>query len=151
MKQKHKKESQTVRWIFFTLSLIWMAVIFYFSSQNGDASGECSMFFVELLHIPEWIIRKGAHMAEYAVLAGLLFGFFRTFPAGQWKVGLAAWLVSAGYAATDEFHQMFSGGRTASVRDVCIDAVGAFLGLAVVFAVKYLAGKIKRFDKNKTD
>lgn len=129
---KNKKNSQTARWIFLVLSLVWMAVIFYFSAQNGETSGEESMFITKLLHLPEWIVRKGAHMTEYAVLAGLLFGFFRTLSPVPWKMRAVSWLVSVMYAATDEFHQMFSGGRSASARDVCIDAAGAALGLAVI-------------------
>ena len=37
------------------------------------------------------------------------------------------------YAATDEFHQYFIPGRSAEVMDVCIDTLGASIGLAILF------------------
>lgn len=142
------RQNQKNRLVYLFLSLAWMAVIFWFSAQNGEASGEKSTFFSTLLHIPEWNVRKGAHMAEYAVLAGLLLGFFSTFKlACIWR-RLAAWGVSVLYAATDEFHQMFSGGRTASMRDVCIDAAGAALGILAVFVIRLIYGRLST-DKGK--
>ena len=46
---------------------------------------------------------------------------------------LAALLTAAVYAATDEFHQYFIPGRSAAVIDVCIDTLGALIGLAILF------------------
>ncbi|MDI1321017.1 MAG: VanZ family protein, partial [bacterium] len=45
-----------------------------------------------------------------------------------------ALLLAAVYAATDEFHQSFVPGRTASLGDVLIDITGAFVALAVAAA-----------------
>ena len=53
------------RWIRLALLLLWMAVIFSFSAQNGTRSAANSLPLAELLQLPEWVIRKGAHMAEY--------------------------------------------------------------------------------------
>jgi VanZ family protein len=67
------------------------------------------------------VVRKCAHLTEYAVLAVLLYRALRRF---------APALVVAGiYAAFDEFHQSFVATRTASPWDVAIDCLGAFLGL----------------------
>ena len=74
--------------IFFTLTIVWMIVIFIFSSQTGDMSANLSggiteaivKFLVpdfksfspekqlEILDIAHLIIRKGAHFTEYAIL-----------------------------------------------------------------------------------
>lgn len=125
------KRSLRRRWIFLALSLLWMAVIFYFSGQSGDESGALSGSLSELLGLPEWLLRKAAHMAEYAFLGFFLCGFFGECP---WKrPWLSAWGTAVLYAATDEFHQMFSSGRTPALRDVCIDAAGAALGAAVMY------------------
>ena len=35
-------------------------------------------------------------------------------------------MLSLGYAASDEFHQLFVPGRGGSIRDVAIDAIGIF-------------------------
>ena len=70
------------------------------------------------------VLRKLAHMAEYAVLAALLWRALGSY--------LGAFVVAVVYAGTDELHQHFVSGRHAAVRDVGIDAAGAAIGLAVI-------------------
>jgi VanZ family protein len=99
----------------FTLWLpvvAWAGVIFGLSSIPSLSSG-----------LGEWdyVLRKCAHMTEYAVLGALLFrAFEREMP---------AFLGGIAYAATDELHQHFVQGRHASPVDVAIDAVGVAIGL----------------------
>lgn len=147
---KQNKNFNKKRVIFLVLSILWMSVIFWFSAQNGEESAAKSLPLAELLHIPEWMVRKGAHMTEYAVLSALLFGFFHTFYIKQRKAGMVSWLVSVIYAVTDEFHQMFSDGRTPSARDVCIDAAGAFAGVLVAIGIFLLHKKKLKKEKRTT-
>lgn len=49
------------------------------------------------------------------------------------------------YAASDELHQKFVDGRSAEIRDVCIDTCGVILGILLVI----LAGKIIKNIKTK--
>jgi VanZ family protein len=90
----------------------WAAVIFALSSVPSLSSG-----------LGEWdyVLRKCAHMTEYAVLAALLYRALER--------ELPAFLATVAYAATDEFHQHFVRGRHASAVDVAIDAVGATIVL----------------------
>ena len=124
----------------------WMALIFLMSATPGEVSGEESGFIVTLLaEIPrvlfgeqavaeidtvslEFLVRKAAHMAEYAVL----FLLYRRALAlsGASRPGLTALCLCAAYAATDEFHQRFVEGRGPSVADVLIDTAGAALAWA---------------------
>ena len=123
-------------------AIAWMLVIFGASTEIGS-SEHTSRFLIPILH---WInphisgvgvaraqllVRKAAHVTEYAVLALLLLRAFR-WQAQATFVRQAAivLIVAAVYAATDEFHQSFAGTRTASLRDVMIDCCGAALGLA---------------------
>ena len=41
------------------------------------------------------------------------------------RIWFIAWITGTLYAASDEFHQMFTGERSPQVRDVCIDSSGA--------------------------
>jgi VanZ family protein len=92
--------------------LVWAGVIFGFSSIPHLSSG---------LGVWDTILRKCAHVTEYAVLGGLLYrALGREMPA------LAAGIA---YASTDELHQHFVRGRHASPIDVGIDAVGVALGM----------------------
>ena len=81
----------------------------------------------------EYPVRKAAHMTEYAILGLLSFTFYRGILKKEKRQFLAALLTAAVYAATDEFHQYFIPGRSAEVMDVCIDTLGASIGLAILF------------------
>ena len=92
--------------------LLWAAVIFTFSSIPSLSSG---------LGVWDTVLRKCAHVTEYAVLGVLLYrALEREAPV------LAAGLA---YAATDELHQHFVRGRHASPVDVAIDGAGVALGM----------------------
>ena len=92
--------------------IVWAAVIFTLSSIPSLSTG---------LGIWDTILRKGAHVVEYAVLGALLLrALGREAP---------AFAAAVAYAATDELHQHFVRGRHASPLDVLIDAVGITLGV----------------------
>jgi VanZ family protein len=77
------------------------------------------------------VVRKGAHLTEYAVLAALLC---RAFRQNQPRVGqtfVVSFLIAAVSAALDEFHQSYVASRTGSPWDVLIDCAGALVGLAI--------------------
>lgn len=96
-----------------------MAVIFFLSDQPNLHSN---------LGIVDLIGRKLIHFGEYALLCWLLQrAFLGTFTMGTRSAVLAALLVSSAYAASDEFHQSFVPGRSATVRDWAIDTAGALL------------------------
>ncbi len=161
---KERQEKIRKRYIFLILSFIWMAVIFYFSSQNGDESSKLSggitevvvrslySNFNELSQVKQqsmldnisFIIRKGAHFTEYTILGFLLTGFFNTFYWSVLKGRLSAYVVGTVYAITDEFHQMFSDGRAPKVMDVMIDSCGVIFGISLFFFAIYLINKYKK-------
>ena len=89
----------------------------------------------------EYPVRKAAHMTEYAILGLLSFAFYCGILKKEVRQFLAALLTAAVYAATDEFHQYFIPGRSAEVRDVCIDTLGAAIGLAILFFTLKVARK----------
>jgi VanZ family protein len=97
----------------------WAAVIFTFSSIPSLSTG---------LGTWDTILRKGAHITEYAVLGALLYRAL--------GIEVLALAVGIAYAATDEFHQHFVRGRHASPIDVGIDAVGLSLGMLLWLRVR---------------
>jgi len=124
---------------------IWLSVIFV-GSTNLMSAEHTSRFVVPFLlwlkpgMSPHtiWVIlvlmRKCAHVTEYAVLALLLWRALRSIPilrAKMLMVFVAVVLGCALFAATDEFHQTFVKSRTPSVRDVFLDVGGALLGLLI--------------------
>jgi VanZ family protein len=92
--------------------VVWAAVIFVFSSIPSLSSG---------LGTWDFVLRKGAHMAEFAVLGALLVrALGRELP---------AFVAGVAYAVTDEIHQHFVEGRHASALDVALDSVGVVVGI----------------------
>ena len=65
-----------------------------------------------------FIVRKCAHMTEYAILTFLLY---KTFVHKQNPL-IKSFLFTVLYACSDEFHQLFIPGRAGQIRDVCIDS-----------------------------
>jgi VanZ family protein len=125
-----------------------MAIIFAGSTDLMSAE-HTSRIIVPLLHwfFPtispltvvrvEFLLRKAAHVSEYAVLAVLLYRAF-VHTVFQSRRVLAAGLVllsCAVYAASDEFHQSFVPSRTASLRDVTIDLCGATLAVLLYWSI----------------
>jgi VanZ family protein len=98
----------------------WAALIFAFSSIPDLGTG-----------LGGWdlMLRKAAHLAEYAVL-GVLLGRALNTVLASWA--WIAWFAGIAYAASDELHQHFVPGRQASLLDLAIDAVGVGLGVLAV-------------------
>ena len=99
--------------------LAWAAVIFALSSIPSLSSG---------LGAWDTVLRKLAHLTEYAVLGALLYRAL-----GREAPALAAGIA---YAATDEVHQHFVSGRHGTPVDVAVDAVGVALGMLVWLRVR---------------
>lgn len=116
--------------------LLWMTVIFYFSSVPGSG--------VEY-EMPRTLLfeRKGAHVFEYLVLTFLIARAFSFHLTGN--VSRSLWLSSffaLAYAISDEAHQLFVFGRTGKVTDVLIDSIGIAIAVSIIFF--FLKRKQKR-------
>ena len=161
MKLKTGK-ARAIKILWLILAVLWMGLIFRFSGQRAQVSSELSgsISYRMAVRAEEWFsfgweedallqytkawehpLRKIAHMTEYAILAVLFLGNFFQYPSTYKRKYLLAWICAAGYAATDEFHQLFVEGRSGQVSDVCIDSAGAFFGLcAVCVLLKLFSG-----------
>lgn len=151
MKQWIEKNSI---WLSLLLVIAVMVMIYGFSAQSGEESGEMSgrlTTWVLNLIIPDFenftpekqesirsmmgfIVRKTAHFTEYALLGlALLLHIAQIQKKTAVRLPLLwAWGIGALYAATDEFHQGFVAGRGPSVRDVCIDSAGVIAGVLIM-------------------
>ena len=102
-------------------AVLWMGVIFWMSAAPGDVSGEQSGLVVDAilalwrfisggaqlsakaLDTLSFLVRKAAHMTEYAILA-LLYRY-ALVKSGVSRPGAKALLLAALYACADELHQ----------------------------------------------
>lgn len=74
------------------------------------------------------VVRKGAHVMEYAVLGFLARGMLCARLAERGRPILPAGLLVALVPALDECLQLFVPGRSGTLSDVCIDLLGVCLG-----------------------
>jgi VanZ family protein len=134
--------------------LAWTALISWLSTDSWSAVETASLLLPLLrrltpwvasdqIEVVHWLIRKGAHAVEYAVLAAL------------WSVALGRrharppWLAPLGLsvltAAFDELHQATTLARTSSPADVLFDSASAGAALtwltgALPSLVRWLTG-----------
>ena len=132
--------------ISFIVLILWMIVIFSFSSADANKSTSTSdKVITTMIEIKDKItnnetpnnekeiivknssfyIRKIAHITEYLILGFLMFNLLKQYSVTNiyYAIGL-----SILYSCTDEFHQLFINGRSGSIRDVLIDSIGILIG-----------------------
>lgn len=151
--------------------IIMMGIIFTFSSKPAVNSRESSMTIAnsilniyenftdtrfqgtqrtDKLGIIDHIIRKGAHFTEYAILAGTIFLHFSLRNRKGIKLILLSVALTAMYAATDEFHQLFVPGRSGEIKDVLIDTAGALTGVIILNLIINLFARKNRHIESVT-
>lgn len=129
------------------LLLLWMTVIFMFSSsgsvKSNNTSGQVISSAIsvkdkvtsketkpeakkKIVKKLNYSVRKSAHVFEYFVLGVLALNVFDAFNVKR-KV-LFAIILCILYASSDEFHQLFTG-RTASVTDILLDSAASIVGI----------------------
>ncbi|MBZ4647735.1 MAG: VanZ family protein [Clostridia bacterium] len=137
--------NKKVSWL---LVILWMGVIFFFSAMPDTDSSQSSLAAVNivlgilsalqitadigLLHL---MIRKIAHGTEYFILCTLCINAFRSSGFSLQLSLLYGFFLSIGYAATDEFHQLFVPGRTGTLTDVLIDSIGGGIGTLIYWTI----------------
>jgi VanZ family protein len=105
----------------------YMAVIFYLSSQQNPIPA-----------LTERVWDKGLHTIEYGGL-GLLFCRALIGEGVGWvRAAVLAACLTTAYGSTDEWHQLFTPGRSSDVRDLIADAVGGVIGASAYVAVRRL-------------
>lgn len=149
------KKKRMILWI---ITILWMGVIFKFSSDVAGVSDEKSGTIVKIIkstgididegiaeNLNHWV-RKAGHFCEYAILAIFLYLAVRCElevrgnvvdkkMAFQFILPVAIVLTSL-YACSDEFHQLFVQGRSGELKDVLLDTVGGSFGGFLIFLVK---------------
>jgi len=97
--------------------LAWMGLIFVLSAQPQLPSVGEDWF--------DTVLKKGAHMAGYGILASLYLRALRPRFGSSSRLRWVSWGLAVLYALTDERHQRFVPGRNGTLIDVGIDSVGA--------------------------
>lgn len=105
-------------------TVLWFLVIFMFSTLESTPSNKIIWW--------DFLIKKTAHITEYAILATLLFRSLKqSFSINKSLV--FTFLICVLYAVSDEYHQSFVPGRHPKVYDVMFDTIGVSLSLFLIW------------------
>ena len=128
------------------LLILWMIIIFSFSSADANKStGTSDKVITTMIEIKDRItdqetpinekeiivrnssfyVRKIAHITEYLILGFLMFNVLKQYNITNIYYAIILCIL---YSCTDEFHQLFINGRSGSIRDVLIDTIGILFG-----------------------
>jgi VanZ family protein len=135
--------------------LSWMALIFWLSTDSFSSENTSSIIrpiiqfllpgitpaALDMIHA---VIRKCAHITEYFILGLLLFRAFQGEAKEKkpWHWAGLSLMVIILYAAGDEFHQSFTGTRSASLIDVGLDTIGGLLAQLSCITWHFLKKKL---------
>lgn len=159
--QKNLNKHSVVSIMLWFSVIVWMAVIFLFSAQPGDASSDLSNNFIRFLvglfvddfeafdafaqenviQNFSYPIRKLAHFSEYFILGVLIFSAISSHRKSNIFVALISIGTSFIYAAGDELHQLFVPNRACRFTDILIDTFGAVAGVTVCILIIATAKK----------
>jgi VanZ family protein len=132
--------------------VVWAALIFIGSGNLLSGSNTSTLIRVvrwliptagdEKLAIFHFLVRKAGHLTVYAILALLAARAFRT-SSRDWlrtRWFWAAFILTAAYSLTDEFHQSFVPSRGGSIYDCLIDSAGGLIALTIFWWWRKRAG-----------
>lgn len=131
--------------IYLLFILLILSSIFFFSSKNSTESNGLSKKLInntiniienitnkdlnnkEIVNTLNYPIRKLAHFTIFLLLGISIFLFINTFNINK-KI-LISILICVVCASLDEFHQVFSLGRSPLLLDILIDSLGSITGI----------------------
>lgn len=160
-----KMKVEVLKKIVWVITLLWMGVIFYFSSQPAVVSRQVSgEILVQMKQIGEediqnitdrrvwnlqYFIRKFAHFALYCGLGFLMVFSIISIKYRAYASYFIAWLVASLYGVLDEWHQAFVPGRGATLADMKLDSLSALAGVAVAAVVIWVWRAYRLFLRKK--
>jgi len=155
--------------VFWIAVILWIGVIFYFTSQPAEISRKQSGELLEKAGVIEEsevdisvpknnretyvtkaqnIIRKSAHVIEYLML-GILATMAVTYKQGLRVLNITvSFVLCLAIASLDEFIQKFVPGRGSLISDVGIDAIGFCVGIAIIILIELVVMYIGKYRGN---
>lgn len=134
------------------LLIIWMIIIFVFSSDTGEESSSKSDPLAhsivstisditdidydklyEKIDVIITIVRKSAHFIVYFILGILVIRVLKDYNTMSNKLCIIGIIICMLYATSDEVHQIFVSGRSGEVRDVLLDTSASCISICFYY------------------
>ena len=166
--------------ILLTIAVGWMFCIYKLSemnssNSNGKSTGIIGVFIEDTLDVTNEYgitnshptdskiakvsqlinapMRKAMHASVYFVLAFFVMILLNIISNHKKYIFILilAFIICAGFAITDEYHQTFVAGRSGQPMDVIIDSCGAVVGLAFysTYEIVYKLGRKKGLEEQE--
>ena len=124
------REGTSQRVLIWLPAVAWAGLIFFLSSQPDET--------FEKLGLQGQLLSIGGHLVVYFVLMVLLVVALRfSSDLSSRQITIVAFLIVALYGLSDEYHQSFVPGRTATIDDWIVDLVGAAIAWIILLRLKY--------------
>ena len=128
-------------------AVVWLGVIFFGSTDLMSAEHTSRILVpfllwlkpnitIETVLLIQFLVRKAAHLFEYAILAVVVWRAIYRGTNLKMKMSIlsvSVWLAATLVAAADEYHQSFVPSRGAAWGDVLVDSGGAIFAVGIVF------------------
>lgn len=139
-----------------SVTVIWMAFIYYLSDQPAAVSASQSLsvltklmkivapaFHIETQRIEQYneMFRTCMHAFVFFVLAVLVSRTVKMRLGYRLKPLLISASICVVYSLLDETHQIFVPGRAFQLSDVLIDAAGTLTGIALYWLLVFIRGQ----------
>ncbi len=121
-------------WLPWSLTILYMIIIFYFSSLSYFPPGT-----LPAVKISDLI----KHAVLYFGLGILFLLSYKSLKSTKKKALILAILSSILYGISDEIHQLFIPNRVCSFADIIANSVGAFIGAGLIYLIR------KKFKSRK--
>jgi VanZ family protein len=124
------REDTSQRVLAWLPAVAWAGLIFFLSAQPDET--------LEKLGLQGQLLSIGGHLVVYFVLMVLLVVALRlssNLPSRQ--VYILSFLIVALYGLSDEYHQSFVPGRTATIADWFVDLIGAAIAWIILLRLKH--------------
>ena len=139
-----------MKWFKIILLILWMGLIFSFSSQTGTSSSSLSTKVLTRIAITidkdmtdeeidefvdkySFIIRKVAHLTIYFILGILAYINLKEYMRVTPALVIYSIIFCLVYASTDEIHQLLVNGRSGNIYDVILDTCGSTLAILISY------------------
>ena len=129
--------------VYLIVTILVVMFIFYNSIQNGESSSNASTTVLNFINniinsiglnfkLEGYFIRKLAHFVEFFTLGVFLMLTFEAFTNKIFSIIGFPMFFAIFIPVIDEYIQIYSDGRTSSVKDVLLDFFGAMIGIIIV-------------------
>ncbi len=144
-----KRNPATVRRLWAAAAILLVLFIWSNSLRNAERSTVQSDAVLEtvapflknvpshIIRFPRTFIRKTAHIVEFATLGLTLCAALRIPGRNPRRAAGFALVLSVLTASCDELIQRFVPGRSGQLSDVCLDTLGAALGILLCLCAGY--------------